>query len=121
MNANDYQQAASKFARYSNNDYPFLALSEEVGEVSGKLAKFVRKNNVNLSQAITAALAANVADSPALELRVNLVKELGDVCWQLAACCTELGFDLGDIMEINLAKLQDRCDRDVLVGEGDNR
>lgn len=37
-----------------------------------------------------------------------IVKELGDILWYVAAIATTLGLDLGDIMEQNIAKLQQR-------------
>lgn len=119
MKLNDYQEEAMKFAKYTNQDYPFLALSEEVGEVMGKLAKFTRKNNLNLSTAIHRA--AIYGGSHCKELKSDLEKELGDVLWQLQACCAELRLNLGDIAELNLQKLEDRNERNVIVGEGDDR
>jgi len=38
----------------------------------------------------------------------KVFKELGDLCWYLAAFCTKLGFDLGDVMDGNIAKLLTR-------------
>ncbi len=38
----------------------------------------------------------------------KLKKELGDCCWYLAALCTKLGFDLGEVMQENIDKLQQR-------------
>lgn len=38
----------------------------------------------------------------------KLAKELGDVCWYLAALCTKCGFDLGEIMAANIEKLKVR-------------
>lgn len=119
MNFKEYQIAAAKFARYSAKDYPFLALSEEVGEVSGKLAKYSRKNNCTLSVAIS---DANVGYGiGGIELRDNLKKELGDVLWQLSACCIELGVTLDDVAQSNIDKLSGRDNRGTIVGEGDER
>ncbi|AKA61247.1 hypothetical protein [Pseudoalteromonas phage H103] len=119
MKLNDYQLGAMEFAKYRNNDYPFLALSEEVGEVSGKLAKYVRKNKCSLSTAIFAAVNGSCNNSKAL--RNDLKKELGDVLWQLQACCAELDFSLEEVAELNLDKLSGRSDRGTIVGEGDER
>ena len=47
--------------------------------------------------------------------------ELGDVLWQVAACANEIGYTLREIADLNLAKLGDRADRGVIVGEGDAR
>lgn len=38
----------------------------------------------------------------------QLHKELGDVLWCVAALCTKLGFDMGDIMAANIDKLKER-------------
>lgn len=114
-----YQTKAMAFAKYTDHDYPFLALGEESGEVLGKLAKYVRKNQCNLNDALIAAISpANLKEQT---LRENLVNELGDVMWQLTACCEELGISLEELQERNLAKLEGREVRNTIVGEGDNR
>lgn len=102
MLASGYQEAAMKFAVYpAGSMYPFFALGEETGEVQGKIAKAIRKG----------------VPFPLDDLEL----ELGDVAWQLAACCNELNLDLGVVMQKNLAKLTDRANRQVIVGEGDHR
>lgn len=122
MNLNEYQEQAIKFAKYSESDYPFMALSEEVGEVFGKLAKYSRKNNASLSCILENIRNPNEFLSDAeIELEKALKKELGDVLWQLQACCSELNFDLNEVAELNLKKLGDRDNRGVIVGEGDER
>jgi NTP pyrophosphatase (non-canonical NTP hydrolase) len=50
-----------------------------------------------------------------------LQKELGDVMWMVAEICSVYGFALEEILENNIAKLEDRKNRNVIVGEGDNR
>lgn len=119
MKLNEYQAQAMEFAKYRNNDYPFLALSEEVGEVSGKLAKYVRKNECSL--ATTVYDVNNGSCNNSIALRADLKKELGDVLWQLQACCSELGFSLEDVAQSNIDKLSGRSERGTIVGEGDER
>lgn len=119
MKLNEYQKKAMAFAKYSSPDYPFLALCEEAGEVSGKLAKYVRKNDCSAAEAIDEA-NQNV-DKTAIELKINLKSELGDALWQLQACCYEVGITLEEVAIDNLKKLADRNNRGVIVGEGDNR
>lgn len=119
MKMNDYQSTAFGYAAYKTNDYPFLALGEEAGEVLGKIAKASRKHGCTADQAIA---GASIPSNPIEQaLRDDLRKELGDVLWQLAACCTELGFAIEDVAQANLDKLGDRSNRGVIVGEGDNR
>lgn len=40
--------------------------------------------------------------------REKMKKELGDVCWYLAALCTKLNLDLGEVMAANIDKLKVR-------------
>ena len=84
--------------------YPVLALAEEAGEVAGKVAKYIRKSDTDFST-----------------LRDAVGKELGDVMYQLSEAARQFGFTLDEIVEGNVAKLTDRKERGVLVGEGDNR
>lgn len=116
MNANNYQIRASKTARYSNAEYPFLALGEEAGEVLGKLAKAVRKQHKPIG-----VLLQEVRDGKQPELATALEKELGDLQWQLSEAARMAGFTLSGVMYTNLSKLGDRKERGVLVGEGDDR
>lgn len=119
MNLSDYQVKAMQFAKYKTPDYPFAAISEEVGEVIGKLSKYSRKNGCTIATAVDDSISG-VGDA-GKSLREDLKKELGDVLWQLQACCTEAGFTLTEVAELNLQKLGDRSDRGVIIGEGDDR
>lgn len=84
--------------------YPVHALAEEAGEVSGKIAKFVRKGGMDRQ-----------------ELAELVRPELGDLLFQLSETARMFGYTLQDIVDYNVAKLNDREERNVLVGEGDLR
>lgn len=114
-----YQKRALNTAVFEKCDYPLLALSEEVGEVMGKIAKFGRKNAMTAEQVILCI--ANPKTSAEQSLRGQVDKELGDVLWQWAVLCDACGFNAFDVAAMNLMKLQDRQQRNVLDGEGDNR
>ena len=116
LKINEYQKKAHETADYPSGTigvdkhavdyiYPALALSEEAGEVAGKFAKAVRDNQ-------------GVIDE---ERKLEIVKELGDVCWFVAELCTVLHVNLSDVMQKNLDKLASRKARGVLHGSGDNR
>jgi NTP pyrophosphatase (non-canonical NTP hydrolase) len=111
MDMDEYQADASVYANYAHLVYPFLALQEESGEVAGKVAKRLRKFGDLWLEPLD--------DWDAF--RRDVAKELGDTLWQLQECCSLIGYSLGDIANMNLLKLQDRADRGVIVGEGDNR
>ena len=118
MQLDSYQRKAMETAAYGKQHaYPFLALSEEVGELNGKLAKLVRKENRSPDEIIM-ALHHNTFQPEVLE---GIQKELGDVLWQVAACAKELGISLDDLGKQNLRKLRSRKLSNSIIGEGDNR
>ena len=78
-----------------------LGLVGEAGEVAEKVKKVIRDNG-NLNQA-------------------ELVKELGDVLFYVAALANHIDSDLETVAVNNLAKLHDRKKRNKLQGSGDNR
>ncbi len=115
-----YQEEAYTTALYGSNvEYPFCSLAEEAGEVLGKLNKYVRKHDVFIGDAVMAAMDPLREDQ--LVLRGSLIKELGDLYWNLAACCTELGITLEELGQANLMKLDSRKSRGTLDGSGDDR
>lgn len=84
MNLDEYYKLATNFAKYKTVDYPFFALSEEVGELMGKLAKYSRKHQVTVSDAVSAAA---IGEEPhELKLRADMISEIGDVLWNLCEC-----------------------------------
>lgn len=123
MNALEYQDKAHDFASYGDNAmYPALGLAEEAGEVCGKIAKFIRKHGGTEPMTVRYELENKVTvTDDELKFRKDLSKELGDAMWMVAELCTVYGLDLGEVMAENIEKLEDRLNRGVIVGEGDNR
>lgn len=109
MNFSDYQIKSRKTAKYPDIGhavvYPTLGLTNEAGEVAGKIKKIFRDK-------------AGVISA---EDREALKGELGDVLWYLAQVCTELEISLDDIAEHNIEKLSSRLERGKIGGDGDNR
>ncbi len=109
MNFDDYQLKAKQTAKYPvighGVIYPTLGLTNEAGEVAGKIKKIFRDREGVFSEADRTALQA----------------ELGDVLWYLAQVSTELGLSLDEIAGHNIAKLRDRQLRGKIQGDGDNR
>ena len=121
MTLNEYQEAAMKTCLPSsqNLSYMLLGLNEEVGELSGKVAKLIRKGKVFFSsEGDVRPLMFPGEKEEAMEA---IAKELGDVAWMLAGCCKVLGFSLEDICQKNIDKLADRAKRGVIDSQGDNR
>ena len=109
MDFTEYQQQARRTARYpvigNSVIYPTLGLTNEAGEVAGKIKKIFRDK-------------AGVIDQADLQA---LKSELGDVLWYRAQVATELQLSLDDIAGQNIAKLLDRQSRGRIGGDGDNR
>ena len=109
MDFKEYQTKARGTAKYPvighGVIYPTLGLTNEAGEVAGKIKKIFRDKNGVIGEAEREALKA----------------ELGDVLWYLAQVSSELGLSLDEIAEHNIAKLLDRQARDKIQGDGDNR
>ncbi len=109
MNFSDYQEKARKTARYPvighGVIYPTLGLTNEAGEVAGKIKKIFRDKDGKIG----------------VEEQEALKSELGDVLWYIAQVCTELKLSLDEVAEANIAKLLDRLDRGVIKGDGDYR
>ena len=85
--------------------YLALGLTEESGEVSGQMKRVFRDDKGVVSE----------------KRKELLLKELGDVLWYLNAMAEELGSSLAAVAALNVAKLKDRQQRDVLRGDGDER
>ena len=104
-----YQKAAAMTGGPVSVDhpivYPTLGLTNEAGEVAGKVKKIFRDRG------------GVVTDDD----RAALTLELGDVLWYLAELCTQLDLSLEDVAAANLAKLQGRKARGTLSGDGDYR
>ena len=109
MTFDEYQCEAARTAQYPlighGVIYPTLGLSNEAGEVAGKVKKIFRDKGGQWSDADREALAA----------------ELGDVLWYLAQVCSEIGLSMEDVARQNLAKLASRRARGVIQGDGDAR
>jgi NTP pyrophosphatase (non-canonical NTP hydrolase) len=113
MHFDEYQQRALKTAQYpdvyNNLVYPAMGLAGEAGEYCDKVKKMWRNKGVMDSSKVT------------LEERVEMIKELGDILWYIAASAKELDVDLSTVAFENLNKLESRRARGVIKSSGDNR
>jgi len=103
MNFNEYQTKASATAIYPDDKriiYPVGLLTEEAGEVAGKLNKHHRDGIFD---------------------KDGMIKEMGDVLWALAALASDLNIKLEEVADRNIKKLKDRQKRGKIAGSGDNR
>jgi len=108
MDFNEYQTLALRTwtppPRDKKIDISYLALglTNEAGEVAGKIKKYLRGDIEELD-------------------REGLAAELGDVLWYLTTLSAELGIDANIVAQMNIDKLASRKQRGVIKGDGDNR
>lgn len=105
MDLNEYQRKARETAVYPVQlglIYSVLGLTGEAGELANKIKKTIRDGISGPSHS-------------------ELVQELGDVLWYVAAVADNLGYDLETIAAKNLGKLSARADKGTLKGSGDER
>lgn len=101
----EYQRRAHTFAVYPEKNgmvYCSLKLGSEAGEFQGKLGKTIR-------------------DGEFCGIHKDLLHELGDVLWYVSELSALLGVSLETVAMLNISKLQDRANRGVIHGSGDNR
>lgn len=108
MKLNDYQKAALSTAIYPNDNnisYLALAICGEAGELADKVKKVIRdKQGLFYIPDLTA-----------------IAMELGDILWYAANLAKVLGYDLSDIAQLNIEKINGRVERGTIHGTGDNR
>jgi NTP pyrophosphatase (non-canonical NTP hydrolase) len=85
--------------------YPTLGLTNETGELAGKIKKIFRDKGGVIGP----------------EDREALKQELGDILWYFTQLCTELDLTLEEVAEANVVKLFSRLERGQIQGDGDNR
>ncbi len=104
----EYQIAAMRTAVYPQAvalQYSALGLCSEAGELAGKVKKAIRDDDGKVST----------------KREHELVCELGDVLWSVAAGADALGYDLSEIATVNIEKLRSRMERGKISGDGDSR
>ena len=118
----EYQRAAmgTCLPESENFAYMMLNLVAELGELSGKVAKRIRKGRALVDGNELLPELDEVWEDWS-EFESGLRSEAGDVLWQLSGLCSVLGWDLEEVARENLAKLADRRERGKIDGEGDRR
>lgn len=122
MTLGQYQARAMETCLPSceNLTYMLLNLVGEVGELSSKLAKHIRKGEANIESNVF-VWEKSAPFHEREEYETLLQKELGDILWQLSGVCSVFGWNLEYIAQQNLDKLADRKKRGVISGNGDER
>lgn len=121
MTLNEYQEEAMKTCMPScdNFSYMMLNLVGEVGELASKIAKMQRSGWMNFSK--DGDIEPQMSFAEWADFSDELMKEAGDILWQLTGLCKVMGWTLEDVAKGNLEKLASRAKRGVIDGNGDNR
>lgn len=105
-----------------NFAYMMLNLIGEVGEFASKIAKHIRKGNMTIGgKCLPNGLHCHLENEEWLKADEELMKEAGDILWQLSGLCKAMGWTLEEVGRLNLEKLASRKLRGVIDGDGDNR
>lgn len=120
MELNEYQEKAMSTCLPSCNNFAYMSLGlvSEVGELAGKVAKAVRKEEITLF-GNDLYCGKRITEDSGWELDKGLIGELGDVLWFVSGICNVLGLSLEDVADANLAKLAERKKNGTIIGNGD--
>jgi len=112
LSMNEYQADVATTMIYKwKIIYPVLGLASEAGEVADKIKKLIRDENIKFD--------GNEYLSE--RQRAEILYELGDVLWYVAALSRDLGISLNELAHMNLEKLRIRQMGNKLSGSGDHR
>ena len=100
MTANEYQVLASRtinksLTTWGVTQHALFGMASEVGELHGIFQKKLQHGCIPLL----------FDEDPDIE---HAKKEVGDILWMIAEFCTANGWDLEDIMQMNIDKLKAR-------------
>lgn len=117
MALNEYQARAMTTCMEScrNHAYMLMGVVGEIGELFGKIAKHIRKEELEFCNNGILDLGLTTQE------RHDIKAELGDCCWFIAGIAEIMGWPLEEVCRENLIKLADRKSRGVISGNGDNR
>lgn len=125
MTLNEYQERAMSTCMPSckNMAYMLLNLVAEVGELAGKVAKPIRREEVCFRDNLLMPMHMWEEDDMMAfqDMVTEMAYEAGDALWQLSGVVTKLGFTLEEIAQMNLDKLASRKERGKIEGNGDHR
>lgn len=124
MTLNEYQEKAMSTCMDSCNNFSYMMLNlvGEVGELSSKVAKMIRKGKFDIGGESNLRVDIKVMNGDDIEtIDKELKLEAGDIAWQLAGLCKVLGWSLEEVCQANLDKLASRKARGVIDGNGDER
>lgn len=124
LTLNEYQERAMATCLPScdNFSYMMLNLVGEVGELAGKVAKAVRKEDLQIGAGEygNELYQTYLTRGEEKEIIDDLKSEAGDILWQLAGLCKVMGWDFNDVGQSNLDKLANRKKEGTIITHTDH-
>ena len=93
MNLNEYKELHETSNGYLDSlklEVSVVGLAEEAGEFAGLYKRVIRDNNGYVGA----------------DLREKMALELGDILWYLLLACDATGYEIEDVMKMNVEKLK---------------
>lgn len=120
MELNEYQQKAMTTCMPSCDNFAYMMLNlvGELGEFASKVAKQIRKGNLDIDSNELRVTDKGMEELPA-DFLPELRKEAGDMIWQLSGLIHVMGWDFEDPAAENLEKLAARKEAGTIDGDGD--
>ena len=137
---NEYQDFTATTDKAGTNVNTILGLAGELGELCAKVVKTIYTDDIpELGEVVgEVVVAGTMAESlkkgtredhlEGIDFnrlsgreREDLGQEIADVLWYASRLSARLGYSLGDLVRLNVEKLQSRKSRGVLHGKGDKR
>ena len=117
LTLNEYQEKAMTTCLPTSNNHLYMlgGLTEEVGELNGKIAKAIRKGWIKFNNNDLIVLSTCPC-----EFSESILKELGDVMWMTAGLAKVFGLDLNSVCQSNLDKLADRKKEGTIISHTDH-
>lgn len=101
-----------------NFNYMMLNLVGEVGELAGKVAKAIRKEEIGM---YSNNLHVRLYGPPKFQsIEHDLMCEAGDILWQLSGLCKVMGWSLEEVALGNLDKLAARKAEGTIISHTDH-
>lgn len=122
LTLNEYQRRAMSTCMPScdNFSYMMLNLVGEVGEFASKVAKDIRKGNVEIGgYGMPNKIMPFMREDDWWSRNNEYMKEAGDILWQLSGLCKIMGWSLEEVAQQNLDKLTARKIAGTIDGDGD--
>lgn len=118
----------------TGNEYQELAMRTNIPNTKEYLQDKINSNmTVNISEVLNASLGLSGEVGELNDMIKKFIyhktpmdeghfkKEIGDICWHIAQMCHACGYELDDILQMNIDKLKSRYPDGFSIERANNR